>query len=87
MVSKKLTKKAVSLHILFEELNRKYTKVGALLKGLRYRENLTQVAFAKKIRVTQANLSNMENGRRPIGKTIAKRIGKEFKIDYRYFLE
>ena len=33
-------------------LDKKYTKAGALLKGLRYRENLTQVAFAKLIGVT-----------------------------------
>jgi plasmid maintenance system antidote protein VapI len=29
----------------------------------------------------------MENGRRPIGKTIAKRIEKVFGTNYRYFLE
>src|SRR5947208_2089737 len=62
-VSKKPIKKTETLRALFDELNRQYTKAGALLKGVRYRENLTQVAFAKKIKVTQANLSNMENGR------------------------
>lgn len=86
-IVKKPIKKIVTMHTLFADLDRKYTKAGALLKGLRLRENLTQVAFARKIKVTQANLSNMENGRRPIGKIIAKRIEKEFKVDYRYFLE
>lgn len=86
-LSKKVVKKAMTMHALFEEVDKQYTKAGALLKGVRYRENLTQVAFAKKIGVTQANLSNMENGRRPIGKIIAKRIGEKFKINYRYFLE
>ncbi len=86
-IVKKPIKKIVTMRTLFEDLDRKYTKAGALLKGLRHRENLPQVAFAKKIKVTQANLSNMENGRRPIGKIIAKRIEKEFEVSYRYFLE
>jgi DNA-binding transcriptional regulator YiaG len=76
-----------SIKSLFEKLDEKFTKAGALLKGLRLREGLSQVRFAEKINVTQANLSNMENGRRPIGKTIAKRIEKVFGTNYRYFME
>jgi DNA-binding XRE family transcriptional regulator len=72
---------------IFSEIENKFTKAGVLLKGLRTREGLTQVQFARKIHITQANLSNMENGRRPIGKQIAKRIEKIFKINYRYFLD
>jgi DNA-binding XRE family transcriptional regulator len=84
---KKITKIAPTLQGLFDKLDEKFTKAGALLKGLRLREGLTQINFAKKIGVTQANLSNMENGRRPIGKIIAKRIQKIFGANYRYFLE
>lgn len=76
-----------NLKSLFADLENQYTKAGVLLKGLRLRENLSQIAFAKKIKVTQANLSNMENGKRPIGKIIAKRIEKVFGTNYRYFLE
>lgn len=79
--------KSQSLKNLFNELDAEYTKAGALLKGLRSRENLSQVEFARKINVTQANLSKMENGKRPIGKIIAKRIEKVFGTNYRYFLE
>ncbi len=85
--SKKIKKPAQSIKTLFEKLDKKFTKAGALLKGLRAREGLSQIEFAKKIDVTQANLSNMENGHRPIGKIIAKRIEKIFGINYRYFLE
>ena len=56
------------------------------LRGLRYREDLTQVEFAKAIGVTQSNLSAMENGNRCIGKEIANRIAATFNVDYRYFL-
>jgi len=84
---KKSKKSTVPIKDLFENLDKKFTKAGALLKGLRLRENLSQVEFAKKLNVTQANLSNMENGRRSIGKIIAKRIEKVFGTNYRYFLE
>lgn len=36
--------------------------------------------------ITQTNLSAMENGRRPIGKELAKRIAEKFQVDYRIFL-
>lgn len=82
----KETDRSISSDVVFAKLEKKLTKAGALLKGLRVREGLSQIAFAKKIHVTQANLSNMENGRRPIGKIVAKRIEKIFTVDYRYFL-
>ncbi len=71
---------------IFKEMDQKYGEAGALLRGLRSREDLSQVEFAKKIKVTQANLSKMENGSRPIGKIIAMRIAKAFDVSYKYFL-
>lgn len=71
---------------VFGELTAEHGEPAVLLKDLRTKENLSQVVFAKAIGVTQANLSAMENGRRSIGKTIAKRIAKKFKVDYRLFL-
>ena len=84
---KKVKKSVTTIKALFENLEKQYTKAGVLLKGLRARENLSQIEFAKKIKITQANLSSMENGKRPIGKMIAKRIEKAFGANYRYFLE
>ena len=84
---KKKPLKVKSIKSLFDKLDDKYTRAGALLKGLRLREGLSQTAFAKKINVTQANLSAMETGKRSIGKIIAKRIQKIFGTNYRYFLE
>jgi DNA-binding XRE family transcriptional regulator len=71
---------------IFANIEKKHTKAGVLLRGTRYREGLTQAEMAKKIHVTQADLSKMENGKRPIGKIIAKRIEKTFHVNYRYFL-
>ena len=56
------------------------------LRGLRFREGLTQKALGKLLGIDQTNISKMELGKRPIGKTIAKRIAKIFKSDYRIFL-
>jgi|GEM_PF-635846 len=77
----------LSVQEVFGEYEKKFTKAGILLKGLRCRENMTQTEFAKKIHVSQANLSKMETGKRPIGKQIAKRIEECFHVNYRYFLE
>ena len=71
---------------VFQSLTKKYSKAGALLRGLRIREGLNQTEFSKIIDTTQANLSSMENGHRPIGKNKAKRIAEKFDVDYRYFL-
>jgi len=71
---------------VFQSLTEKYSKAGALLRGLRIREGLNQTEFAKIIDTTQANLSSMENGSRPIGKNKAKLIAEKFDVDYRYFL-
>jgi DNA-binding XRE family transcriptional regulator len=80
-------KDSVLAEDLFAELEEEYTKAGVLLKGVRHREGLSQVEFAKRIGVTQSDLSKLERGKRTIGKTIAKRIADEFDVDYRYFLE
>ena len=52
------------------------------LRGLRYREGLTQKALGELLGIEQTNISKMEQGKRPIGKTVAKRLAKIFKSDY-----
>lgn len=71
---------------LFQEINDQHTEPGAFLKGLRYREGLNQTEFAKLIDVKQGDLSKMENGKRPIGKTLAKKIAALFDINYQNLL-
>lgn len=68
------------------ELDVLYGKPAALLLGLRDRESLSQKEFAERLGINQSNLCNMEKGRRPIGKIVAKRLEKEFDINYRWFL-
>ena len=76
----------ISISEVFGALMGETGEPAVLLRGLRHKEGLTQIDFAKKIGVTQANLSAMENGRRNIGKEVAQRIAKKFRIDYRLFL-
>ena len=59
-------------------------------KALRiYRENagLTQTALGERMGgVPRQHISNMENGKRPIGKENAKRLAAALHVDYRVFL-
>ena len=76
----------VAINVLFSDLTQKSGEPGVLLKGLRYREGLSQIEFSKKLNISQTNLSAMENGKRSIGKELAKRIAGFFGLDYRIFL-
>lgn len=76
----------ISIDDLFNDLTQQSGEPAVLLKGLRYREGLSQIEFAKKLNISQTNLSAMENGRRTIGKELAKRIADLFGVDYRIFL-
>ena|SRR4030042_1503481 len=60
--------------------------IGKALIGARYREGLTQIQLAELIGIPQRHISEMENGKRPIGKEMAKRIGKALNINYKVFL-
>lgn len=66
---------------IFSDINAKYGKVGALIKAIRLREGMNQLQFAKALKITQGDLSKVENGKRLIGKEIAKRISKKFGVN------
>ena len=78
--------KSIPADEFFKDLDKKYTRPGVALRGARGKEGLSQGALAKKLDITQGNLSKMENGKRPIGKSMAKRLSKILNIDYRVFL-
>ena len=56
------------------------------LRGIRYRENISQRQLARLTGVSVQNISAMENGRRPIGKEMAKRLAKVLNTDWRLLL-
>jgi DNA-binding XRE family transcriptional regulator len=59
---------------------------GTLLSGARYREDMTQAQLSKATGIQRRHISEMENGKRTIGKANARRLGKVLGVDYRYFL-
>lgn len=59
---------------------------GIYLKGIRYREELTQQQLAEKTRIPRRHISEMESGKRPIGKATAHKLAEALNADYRLFL-
>ena len=56
------------------------------LLGARTKEDLTQQELATLTGIPQSHLSEMETGKRPIGKKNAKRLAEALNINYRLFL-
>lgn len=64
----------------------KYSEAGVMIRGSRAKESMTQVQLAKHLGIKQSHVSEMENGTRPVGKNMAKKLAKVFNTDYRVFL-
>jgi len=60
--------------------------IGKALAGARDREGLTQIQLSELTGIPQRHISEMENGKRTIGKEMAKRLGKALNIGYKVFL-
>lgn len=56
------------------------------LRGARAKEGLTQRNLAAMMNIPQRHISEMENGKRSIGKAMAKRFAEILKVDYRVML-
>ena len=59
---------------------------GACLRGARVKEGLSQEKISDLTGIPQRHISEMENGKRPIGKKNAKIFAGVLNIDYRIFL-
>ncbi|NGX47519.1 MAG: hypothetical protein K1000chlam3_00894 [Chlamydiae bacterium] len=57
-----------------------------MLRASRFKNDVSQKELAEAIGVSQHHISEMENGKRPIGKEMAHRLAEFFKTDYRLFL-
>jgi len=59
---------------------------GVCLSGARNRAGFSQRKLAELTGIPQRHISEMENGKRPIGKERAKVIAEALNTDYRVFL-
>lgn len=64
----------------------KYKKAGLVLRGMRYRENMSQKELAVKSGVHQNEISKIENGKRTVGEKVAKRLAKALQFNYRLLI-
>lgn len=59
---------------------------GVVLRGARGLMGLTQAELAQRVGVRASNISDMERGRRPIGKAMAKKLGEALDFPWRGLL-
>lgn len=59
---------------------------GVCLRAARTREDVTQAKLSELTGIPQRHISEMENGKRPIGKKTAQAIAKVLNMDHRVFM-
>ena len=57
-----------------------------MLIGARGKENITQIKLSELTGIPRRHISDMENGRRSIGRHNAVKLGEALNINYRLFL-
>lgn len=59
---------------------------GIAIRGGRGKEGLTQKQLSELTGISQHHISEMEHGKRPIGKETARKLAAALNVDYRIFL-
>ena len=77
---------SISYEAFFEKHFPGKTEQEITLAGYRYRENLTQQRLADLTGTNRRHISEMEHGKRPIGKENAKKLARVLNCDYRQLL-
>lgn len=63
-----------------------YSEPAYMVRVSRESRGLTQSELAIELHMPQGNISQIELGKRTIGKALAKKLSKVFNLDYRVFL-
>ncbi len=71
---------------VFKEEIERCTEVGAFLSGARLKAEMTQKQLAEKLGAKTHHISEMEHGKRPIGKKMAHKLASVLGFDYKMFL-
>jgi DNA-binding XRE family transcriptional regulator len=78
--------KTITAEKVLPELADDALRPATMLRGARYKADMTQKTLADILGIRQHHLSEMENAKRPIGKQMAKRLAEVFESDYRLFI-
>ncbi len=78
--------KSIPAEKALPELANGAARAATILRGARYKAQLTQKQLAAKLDIRQHHLSEMEHAKRPIGKQMAKRLAAALGCDYRLFM-
>ena len=65
---------------------KKYTETGLMVRGARFKAELTQKQLAEKLGVLPHHISEMEYGKRPISKKMAHKLSEVLNVNYKVFL-
>jgi len=84
--STKKTEKSIPWREVAKDNIKKFTEAGLALRGARYKEEMTQQELADAIGVRAHHISEMEHGKRTIGKEMARRLAKALNVNYKMFL-
>lgn len=79
-------RKSIPWREVAKENIKKYTEIGLALRGARLRAEMTQQELADAIGAQPHHISEMEHGKRSIGKEMAHRLAKILNMSYRMFL-
>lgn len=61
-------------------------EVAAMVRAYRDAKGLTQQQLADAVGLQKSNVSEIERGKRPVGKGLARKLGLALDADYRMFL-
>lgn len=85
-ISARTKEKSIPASDVLPELTDDSLRPATMLRGARYKAGWTQKDLASALDMKQHHVSEMEHGKRPIGKAMAKRLAEVFECDYRIFI-
>ena len=80
------TNRSIPWREVFKAEIKRYTEIGAAVRGGRYKAGLTQKQVAERLGILPHHICEMEYGKRAVSKKMAHKLGKVFDLDYRIFL-
>jgi len=71
---------------VFPDIRDHQKRIGIIFRSIRFKNDLTQAEVAKRLGIDQSDVSKIEKGKRSVGKALARKIEKEFGIEYQRLL-